>query len=174
MLAFGREGVLKHNEIESVVTYVRYLSESDPNKPMPETLKAGAAVFPQTVRPAMARMRRANWTSAHPISPARDGSTVAMQRRSTTPSGADDAVICRVGRTGFPRLSGRFSFCICSICEVGSREFYKQTHDLGLSCRRTCGSWRGELASRLCRHNVAAGLCRPSARRNRRWRTRSL
>jgi cytochrome c oxidase cbb3-type subunit III len=45
MLAFGREGVLKHNEIESVVTYVRYLSESDPNKPMPETLKAGAAVF---------------------------------------------------------------------------------------------------------------------------------
>ena len=45
MLAFGRDGVLKQNEIESVVSYVRYLSESDPNKPMPEALKAGAAVF---------------------------------------------------------------------------------------------------------------------------------
>ena len=45
MLAFGREGVLKHNEIESVVSYVRYLSESEQNKPVPEALKAGAAIF---------------------------------------------------------------------------------------------------------------------------------
>jgi cytochrome c oxidase cbb3-type subunit 3 len=45
MLAFGRDGVLKHNEVESVVSYVRYLSEPDPNKPMSETLKTGAAVF---------------------------------------------------------------------------------------------------------------------------------
>ena len=45
MLAFGREGVLKHNEIESVVSYVRYLSEADPSKPMPEAVKAGAAIF---------------------------------------------------------------------------------------------------------------------------------
>jgi len=45
MLAFGRDGVLKHNEIENVVSYVRYLSESDSNKPMPEAVKTGAAVF---------------------------------------------------------------------------------------------------------------------------------
>ena len=27
------------------LSYVRYLSEADPNKPMPEALKAGAAIF---------------------------------------------------------------------------------------------------------------------------------
>ena len=45
MFAFGRDGVLKRNEIEDVVSYVQYLSKWDPSKPLPETLKAGAAIF---------------------------------------------------------------------------------------------------------------------------------
>jgi cytochrome c oxidase cbb3-type subunit 3 len=45
MLAFGRDSMLKRDEIESVVSYVRSLSEPPSGKPMAETLKAGAAVF---------------------------------------------------------------------------------------------------------------------------------
>ena len=45
MLAFGRDGMLKRSEIESVVSFVQSLSKSVSDKPKSDSEKAGAAIF---------------------------------------------------------------------------------------------------------------------------------
>ena len=79
MLAFGKEKVLKKDQIVTVANYVRSLSG------LPTAAgydaAAGGKFSPITARRATAIAAKGNRNSARPISPARSGSMARTKRR---------------------------------------------------------------------------------------------
>ena len=85
MLAFGKEGVLKKDQIVTVANYVRSLvGPADKSRDM--TRLPARKSSPITARRATAIMPRATRNSARPISPTRSGSTARTKRRWSRPS----------------------------------------------------------------------------------------
>jgi cytochrome c oxidase cbb3-type subunit 3 len=81
---FGRDGILKPDEISTVADFVRSLSglPVDPKTDMAR----GPRSLPTTVPAAMARRERAPASPAPPTSPMRSGSTAQTSRPSSRPS----------------------------------------------------------------------------------------
>ena len=98
MLAFGKEGVLKKDQIVTVANYVRSLSGL-PTSPGYDAA-AGAKIFADNCASCHGDAGKGTRNSARPISPTRSGSTVLTRRPWSRPSPTAAPASCRHGSAG--------------------------------------------------------------------------